>query len=555
MSDSEQENCVSCANHLCGKEIDTQSDKHVVCSLCRGPIYCGNACLAMDWASHACTNAYASSGSRVMKQIAAPYFYEDLLPREITSEFDARNPVFQSFAMVHYGADMQVSTRIQPALIGLDAVGFAASGDTLGRGSAPGSLLLGRSKSFFVSVNLLNEDNDNVTQSVAVKGTLPYNMIFKENNQNPTARRLAGFAVGTDSTSQKLKTIFQGARSRFSKSTTSLLFWPDPVELARVSQRTFFPLTGTLNVVLQVENQRPLNIRSAYDLTSTIDDSRLGKSLKKHFEARLQAKFPGKDAGIKNMHVRHAYANDGTRVVLVFAIPQGVRDRARLVDIEYMAPDQLFDSSASLSSSGDGQEDMESKIGFKCDPRDVDHMTGLTMAIGLALQPEHLKTTDETTLKNLQNQAGVIRNYTRGLLELKTKGEGPPERVPIEVNTAIYTIVNALYDNDSLAHIAGQMQQKKYLDKITRGGPAAARVLANTLRKRMESARSATGGIKKAVSQLTKMRTRRDLNDLDAAITQASRQAGLTQETRDAYAAVQRDVIVPALTPTTTEED
>lgn len=93
-----------------------------------------------------------------------------------------------------------------------------------------------------------------------------------------------------------------------------------------------------------------------------------------------------------------------------------------------------------------------------------------------------------------------------------------PDEIPMEVNTAVYSAVNALYNGEL---IGSQAQVKKYLLKISgANGAAVAARIAKELAAKMASARGSTGIKKKTIGALTKSMTRRNLVDLQTAINQ-----------------------------------
>lgn len=113
------------------------------------------------------------------------------------------------------------------------------------------------------------DETDGILQRAVVPGSIPLDMIYKENNANPKAKKQAGFASDKDSLYDKFKTTVTGLGSRFDKSSTSLLFWPNPDSMKRVMEDYSFkvPMCGTLRIELALLNQEPIFIRGGYDLS------------------------------------------------------------------------------------------------------------------------------------------------------------------------------------------------------------------------------------------------------------------------------------------------
>ncbi len=429
MSDSEGEDskCAGCVNHTCGKQIDTAIDKHVICSLCREAVYCSEACRSIDWLAHECPNAMMTD--TIGKIVAVPYFYEDMAPQEALIDSQATSPIFQSLLLAHRGSDMQVTQWTQPALVGERARPYTASKESragLGKGSSPPDDL--RSRAYEVTVT----DVFNVQTKTTFAGNVGANSIYKDNKENSRASKIASLP-GT-------------------KETGSVIFWPEP-QFAIGSK--MFPADGTdIKVELKVAGLDTITVEFEYGPLKALGlTQRLGRTFTKFFERRLHAKFDqskGKQHNIKNMQILRANTDSGVQVNLVFIVEKRQKKLVELVDIEVLVPlNQLNITGPETKSDEEmrGLDLSEKKMEFRCDARDVNQMVGLTMALELALNTGKSMADDANT-KNLQNTAGIIRKYTRTLLE---NGGAAPDTVPMEVNTAVYTAVNALYEqHDSI---------------------------------------------------------------------------------------------------------
>ena len=436
---------MACKNHVCASGAAGVSG--IACPLCLEAKYCSEQCRVIDWVSHVsseCPNVHQVDN---IKQAAvfAPYYYEDTLSADVLAAQPVDSPIFASHLMFQHGADEQMLQRVQAPMI--MAVGEEASFEQKERppqvrGSAP---------DFTGDFTVMVEIGE---QRISISGTIPKDLIYLSNKNNPTAQKLSGGGGLTG--------FFRNFSARANKATGSLIFWPAPTSVKQARKMAFVknkkgftvPLEGFMKVTLKTRvngaQTAPVVVEGDYNISPARSGiRRFGKDVLKNFQNRLKTKFSGSEDGVKNMYPLVASTN-GIVVVPIFQVVDGAEE-AQLVDIEFMVPKERlyegtnFPGAEILDGLDDDDSDRsyersESSIPFSCDPRSLDEVQGLTMAlerdalVGAAPHTEHL-----------QNVAGIIRKYTRTLLD----GASPDDALTMEVNTAIHTAVAALHEQYS----------------------------------------------------------------------------------------------------------
>jgi hypothetical protein len=444
-----------CDNEACHLKHQ-QSDKRVTCSLCLNPVYCSEACRIIDWPSHACPNVHNIS-SAAEATLFTPYFYQDMAPAEVlqASLANPQDPLYEQHLLVQHGVDMVVTQQ----LIGDDAVAFKEVSDVTyaQRGGPPPESIRGRE--YIIIIESIGDRDDKVLQTVAVRGSVSLDSIYKENKPNKVAVALAG-----------------GFLANRKKSTDSVLFWPGVKQFER--QQFLVDPIGTLRFTLKITGKPDVELRGGYDVRSVDGTmSRLTQSLFKFFQNRLQTKFKADgggvrgvdNTGIKYMRVLHGY-KAGVHVFVTLKMPDN-EYRAQIVDVEYMVPNTRFGASSAAGAAEYGYEYDEVKTSFSspstydvyCDPTNLADLQGLTMALELRKEPA------------LDQHAATIRSHMRKVLDAKNGDEllaAPSD----EVRNAVFDVVQALYSTDE--HVGVRFSFMKH------GKDAAAQV---ALEKKLKS--------------------------------------------------------------------
>ena len=438
----------SCQNHNCTEIIDVDKVDHVICPLCRDATYCSEQCRMIDWPAHECPNAVKTD--KVGVQMAVPYFCEDLLPSDVLqAELDnPKSPLNESILFSHVGSDMKLRQWQQPVGDLAKTIEYNKM-DGLGRGGAPPREL---ERAEF-TINLFQEGNSAPVASFS--GRVGDRAIHKESD-NETIQKLARSSFWSE------------------KASSSIVLWPD-MQFAR---GIMVPSKGAMRAQL-VLNGKTFDIDFRYrKFSNSSIFRRLSSAVLKHFQSRLRIKFPGRDDAIKLMQSVRATAPNGTQVNLTFSVDPK-QDMIELKDVEFSVPRnqvmrRLSDAEERLVRTVQSlpEEVVESMY---ADPLNMDSMMGLTMALEYA--STQIKADLLPPLANhaaFEQAASIVRKHTRSMLDGKTYTS-----VPMEVNAAVYSAVNALHELQAVEISISKDNVKKYTDKLTRAGrPAQAEALA-----------------------------------------------------------------------------
>lgn len=410
----------------------------------------------IDWPAHACPNAIKVE--ELGTNMAVPYFYEDMMPAaELEAEMrDEKSPLNASYLLYHTGADMKVTQWTQQ-LVGYEASkvknGF---GENLGRGGAPPPDLANQTFSFN-----LYRDSQSTVPVVSLAGKIGDRAIHLE-NENEQIQQLA-------------------KRSPTNKSSTSLVLWPDMSNESGV----FLAPQGRLIAELVVRGKSHTIDFNYRNLNSSWFRRTVGRLAKK-LQPRLKLKFPGRDDGIKYMQTITAWAREeGTQVNLTFSVLPGM-DRVELKDVEFLIPySVLRETPAEAKKRAEqsmrkafAEEDVAVESMY-ADPLNVDSMMGLTMALEYAATQIKADLLPPLSASGggqaaFEQAASIVRKHTRSMLDGKEY-----DVAPMEVNAAVHTAVNALYELQQVEISISKDNVKKYTDKLTRAGrPAQAEALA-----------------------------------------------------------------------------
>jgi hypothetical protein len=328
------------------------------------------------------------------------------------------------------------------------------------------------------------------------------------------------------------------------KASTSILLWPDMKR--RVGASVMLPLQGSLKAEMIIYGMEPLIIEFAYPKFTTSRVRRATLRMVKRIQARLRAKFPEASQGIEFMQTVRAETKDGTAVVLTVSVT-GKQDEVELLDVEFLVPLNKLKSAPKKEYSADEKKVLEgvldtlqkqdptlqlSESSIYCDATNISHMTGLTMALEYAQAQIKAGIADATAFGGsnvaFENSAAIVRKHTRAMLDGKSFTESG---VPMEVNAAVYTAVNALQEMQTVDGIfsSGSTDANKYLGKLsdaanTKTGDSAALNVATTaiaaLKTKMDKARGS-----KLFSSLRKGALKKDLENWRSAIRRFSGQS------------------------------
>jgi len=435
---------VPCNNHTCTARFDKANDEYHTCALCLQPAYCSDECRLMDWRAHDCPNVHKTED--IKQGFAVPYYYEDMLTAEELDEVPVSDPIFQNHQVMHCNANRTISEYMVPSLVEKNAESKDDEAP-IARGMNPSRLPVGRKYELDINIG---------DRKITMPGTIPKDMIYLENNANPTARAISG---GGKTFGEKVKNIFKGdARRLFHHQSTSYIFWPNNAKLR--AENVQVPLSGDVSVALYImpesgndEGTRVSYLFAGYKLPSPgkSDISGAARKVQQMFRSQLEMKFKDTGLSTKNMYVRRYADFEGNGIVLTFVVVPG-SVQAQLVDVEYMANTSELEYlalSKSLEKTPPPPERDDSEIissRFACDVRNFEEVVGLAMALDtfIASPPTNVSSSGRPLdLRDLEAKSAIIKEYAHKMQD--NQGEAPTA-IPPEVDTAIMVALNTMYE-------------------------------------------------------------------------------------------------------------
>jgi hypothetical protein len=419
----------------------------------------------MDWPVHQCANLYQVASSSTL--VAVPYLYEDTLSERDLADIPKSDPVHASYAVMHVNPNRTIQQYVVESLSQLPV------SDEGGRGLAPPA---SSNKGIYSMAIKYGDEKERV-----VKGSVQNDAIYKGNVNNPLAHELAG-RVGP------------------LPECGSIIYWP------KLGTSIAAP-TNTFRIPFSIEFEAP-HLEKKVVLSGYVQPSsssaameRVSRRTQQNLQQKLETKFKTAAAarGVRLFRVTDPTTGHGAVLSLS---PKG-----DLIDVEMMiAPSQKTEKT----------EKAEAR--FVCNPRSVDDVVGLAMALELA---EAMDPTNET----IKQTIGVVRNHAHAL----TETDGP---VPIssQVNAAINVATNHLF-----APVGETARVSEFVHKIVRGGPNTARQLANKL---IEDIRKTRGSL--ILRDYRTGRVSRQIDDLILAVTQMRNSVQRTCPDSDEVAAYDR---------------
>lgn len=537
-----------CSNHVCNAHFDKAVDEYITCSLCLKPAYCSDECRLLDWPAHGCPNVHQTDDIKM--GLAVPYFYEDLLTAEELADESIDSPIFQSYQVMYCNANRTISEYPIPALVEKYAV--SKDDETpLARGMNPDRLPAGLGYALVIGLN------DKMYQ---MDGEIPKDMIYLENANNPKARAISG---GGATRMEKFKNILKGgARRLLHHQSTSYIFWPDNTQLIRKNIQV--PLKGNIGITLIVgpkgETKKNISfVGAGYTLPSTSksDVMAAGRKIQQMFRSQLELKFKGSGLSTKNMYVRRYSDSEGNGVILTFVINPGDIN-AQLVDIEYVTktanleqfipggagPQEADWDDAPAPPPPDDNASMISSR-FACNVRDFEDIMGLSMALDTFIASPPLSCLSTLNLQDLESKSAIIKEYVHKMQS--NQGEAP-ENIPPEVDTAIMTAVNVMYEPIGMSQ---SQWDKKAMGTFDNFKADVDRIIANLKDVRTKSAAydpsKVTGKFKRGVRNIFQKKFL--IADLDRILKAIDKRTGsfgedgASQETKDKWNALRESVV------------
>lgn len=433
---------MSCQNHVCGKKVNLNGEYHT-CSLCKKPVYCSADCYMIDWPLHACANLFQVSTQNTL--VAVPYFYEDTLTEKELSEIPISDPIHSNYSVMHVNPNRDVKQWT------IDSVATDPISEE-GRGIKPPTSL---GKTF--SMNIRFGDSHTHT----VQGSIPNNCIYRGNLNNAIAHELSG-RVGP------------------AKENAVHIFWSkmdDPISGGEGKRKIPF------HIEFSTSKSDPISFKGF--IAKPQKQVQPARRVQQHLQSKLETKFKSPSTA-RGLHV-YRCTDDKKNSVLMTLSHAGA-----LVDVEVV-----------LRKEPETEKMATTITRFRCNPRDLESMVGMTMALEKAVaEGEKVET------------LGVVRNYTQALLD------NPEEvkKVPNDVNAAVGVSLDGRF-----AQISEPARQLDYLSKIVRArdAPKMAETLADELISEIRAARSGSGILNnKYTRDAIVGRISKKIDDLMAAINQ-----------------------------------
>lgn len=536
----------ACANHCCNAQFDKAVDEYITCSLCLQPAYCSDECRLLDWPAHGCPNVHQTEN--IKAGFMVPYFYEDMLAGEDLAELPLDSPLFQSYEVFHCNANRTISSFTEPSLVEKNA----ESKDD----EAP----IARGKSPLKQIGMTGYTLRVVVEgrTIDVPGLIPQDMIYKENDANPTARALSG---GGASFGEKFKNVFRGGMRRaLHHAETSYIFWPPNHRLRE--KLVEVNLAGDIEVWLLTKDAAGKeiaisNVIAGYKLPipGKSDLMAGGRKVQQMFRSQIALKFKNSDLSTKNLYVRRYSDFEGNGIILTFEITPGSY-KGKLVDIEYIVDAERFKQAEIQDTPApkglEGAKDLDLSGApiitsqYKCNVRNFEEMVGLSMALDtfIAAPPPSVSSVS-LNLVDLETKSAIIKEFVHKMQE--NQGEAP-EVIPPEVDTAVMTAVNAMYEPIGMSQ---SQWDKKAMGTFDNFKADVDRIVARVKELRTASSQDdpsrAKGKIKRGFRTIFQKKPL--LADLDRILKAIDKRTGsfgedgASQETVDKWNALRNDVV------------
>ena len=414
----------------CGK------DAIIKCTICQKTKYCGDECMQNDSAKHqGDCNTYNVSKDT---WLALPYMYEDFMSAKQLKNCspDVLDEVYgQKYLLKTYNSNQTVTERKQ---IGLDVDANLKRVPHVG----PYSKYPKTGTEDYKDIMNIGDKIKITINGKDYYGKIPDNMIFGKNN---------------------------GMRQ---KDKSKLVFWFGQ-ELLEDSFR-FNKLGGVLNINLQTY----LNTDDTPIVDETILLEYAELKQKQNYKHREMRSFFGnfasivKSKGFDPNHTAALYAQDDnrTQVRLIYDIDDSSKNFGLLKDIEIsIKKNRVALDKNRINRISD----------FICDARDIDHVTGLVMALETHIAQLKLERNDlvgqdkrqaDQTISAMQQTLNTITDHQLALETHLNENDGDLDDFDIDTNiNAEFTYAtNALWDHIGIRMKAAM--DKDYYNMIVKEG-------------------------------------------------------------------------------------
>ena len=393
----------NCHNDICKNKVDVKNGIVHTCSLCVTPMYCSEMCRIMDWTFHELDCGQLINATL---PVALPYHFEDELASDQLCEVPVSDPIFGSYKIRDAAPNRKIKETTVSALVDPH---YVASSVPLYRGSKPIKELMQKTYTMSIQIGAGNSND-----AKKVKGSIPHDVIYKDNPSNDVARKLAV----TNSVSD--------ASVRAQAGQT--IYWPsNGVKIDSKLQDTF-----KINLYLGARTVPDVTIAGQYSLLKD-ERRKISRHVDAHMQSQLKTKFPTADSR-RNLQVR-AYDDGKNAAYLTFDVKNG---NATLVDVELYAGD--------AKRNLDNRQSIQGHM-YLCDAKNFESVIGLAMAIEEVLaEVPHMVDGDaipKDRIAKIENANAIIKAYA---YELHENDGRIPEKVPDQVHAAINAAVENMYE-------------------------------------------------------------------------------------------------------------
>lgn len=350
---------------------------------------------------------------------ARPYFYEDCLTQEEINNLPINSPAFDAYSILSYDGNRLVRQWFQPPIV--EPVGLPAFAEDFSKGKAVKYSRGVKMETNNVSYDLYVYIGENETP-ITLQGGIVRDMIY---DKNPD------------------KSVAELSRLGRQKNESKYVFWPhEAIDKLNIEVDLEFSIYVSLRLGLETEASAYVSAGVKLDRMKESTAGTWSRNFLSNFKTQLKSKFKNRKTSIDNLVLRHYMDPVGNAILLTFDMSTG--SKPRLVDIEFEVPTAaLRGVNESVPTTVDEEyEPLELVHYFKCDPKDVDSVVALCMAIdkGLVTLPK-----TNPNLSALEKCAPVIKQHAHQLQESVARGGEEMDFVSNEVCSSIQAATDILF--------------------------------------------------------------------------------------------------------------
>lgn len=458
---------------------DQEKEKAQVCGLCKKVAFCDDQCEKKAWALHQneCNTHTTVNGST----LALPYMYEDVAPQEVLDQQPQDLFIFQNHLLREHNTNGTIVQRSLQSIAGLFE-GLTSS----------------NKKPLDASTYQISISDNDTGKTGTVSGSVE-NDTVKLGSTNVAAERLAGAGL-----SGGLKPFAKTLKNRAQYVTT---LWPSPLSVQKELSHIPVEKDHTYTVSVQIGDvAKSKDFRFALDYApqrslNKLDQKLLRQSKLGRFTQHMmktQYAAVGAEVALERTGIYLVELDNGMNVILDVEDKNGVMT---ITNAQLMVGDDNYDYYAnprySLPARGlpkvhnRGAVPISHK--FVCDSTDINHVTGLTMALKERVA-DHEDVLDTLKKINRDPACNIIKelesktiNYKQQLSALQKHQEKLATGEEMPEDFTINALIAQVMD-DQFAYIGSSMKENTYAMKILKDGVNAARDLADIIINNFQAA-------------------------------------------------------------------